>query len=46
MPRRAVRVQLFTTWEKLLQVFRLVYLCLGRVRVGFVAGALVRSGLF
>ena len=35
-----------TCWEKLLQVFRLVYLCLGRVRLGFVAGALVCSGLF
>ena len=46
-PRHAVHVQLFVTcWEKLLQVFRFVYLCLGRVRVGFVAGALVRSGLF
>ena len=35
-----------TCWEKLLQVFRLVYLCLRRVCVEFVAGALVRSGLF
>ena len=46
-PRRAVHGQLFATyWEKLLQVFGLVPLCLGRVHVGFVAGALVRSRLF
>ena len=45
--QNTVHVQLFATcWEKLLQVFRLVYLCLGRVCVGFVAGALVCSGLF
>ena len=46
-PRHAVYVQLFATcWEKLLLVFRLVYLCLGQVCVGFVAGALVCIGLF
>ena len=46
-PLRAVLVQLFATcWEKLLQVFVFVYLCLGWVRVGFTASALVRNGLF
>ena len=46
-PRHAVHVQLFATcWEKLLRVFGFVYMCLGRVCVGFVVGALVRCGLF
>ena len=46
-PQHAVYVQLFATcWYKLLLVFRLVYLCLGRVCIGFVVGALVCIGLF
>ena len=35
-----------TCWEKLLQVFGFVYLCLGQVRVGFAASALVCNRLF
>ena len=43
---------LFTTnclllvWKNLSKLFGFVYLCLGRVRLGFAAGALVRNGLF
>ena len=47
VPQRAVYVQVFATcWEKFLQVFRLIYMCLGWVHVGFVAGAIVRIRLF
>ena len=41
-----LRLTVATYWGMLFQVFRLIYLCLRRVREGFAAGAAVRIRLF